>query len=190
MPRHSLSTMKRVALFTPPSMQAKQPRSRSIVCSTSPPSRTRTQRLFGTSPYQTAPSASRQMPSGTPPSRSAHTRRLDRLPSAPMSNAVSLLPYDSARISVELSGSRRGRWEMRPRPPLAVPSRRGRPTLGFRGRTRRPGSRSLCCRRRHCPGRLRRCRFRGSQRGCSGRHVSPTTRRTAGAARADRKPRR
>src|SRR5215212_8606544 len=87
LPRHQ----NNVLLSTPPSMQAKQPRSRSIVCSTSPPSRTRTQRLLGTSPYQTAPSASRQMPSGAPLPSSAQTRWLERLPSAAMSNAVSLL---------------------------------------------------------------------------------------------------
>jgi hypothetical protein len=45
-----------------PSMQAKHPRSRSIVGGSSRPSRTRTQRLLGTSPYQTAPSASERMP--------------------------------------------------------------------------------------------------------------------------------
>jgi hypothetical protein len=91
-PPHFLTTRNNVFLSTPPSMQAKQPRSSSIVCSTSPPSHTRTQRLLGTSPYQTVPSASRQMPSGTPPPRSAQTRRLDKLPSVAMSNAVSLLP--------------------------------------------------------------------------------------------------
>ena len=48
----------------PPSMHAKHTGSSSILCSTSPPSRTRTQRLFGTSAYQTAPSASMQIPSG------------------------------------------------------------------------------------------------------------------------------
>src|SRR5436305_9042817 len=58
-PSHSLTTMKSVVRCSPPSMHAKQPRSRSSVSSTSPPSRTRTQHLFGTSPYQTAPSASR-----------------------------------------------------------------------------------------------------------------------------------
>ena len=60
MPRHSVAIRNKVLLPTPPSMQAKQPRSRLIVCSTSPPSRTRTQRLLGTSPYQTALSASMQ----------------------------------------------------------------------------------------------------------------------------------
>src|SRR5262245_31497421 len=79
-------------------MHAKQPRF------TSPPSRTRTQRLFGTSAYQIAFSASRQMPPGTRPSRSAQARRFERPPSAAMSKAVSFLPWDSARISVELSG--------------------------------------------------------------------------------------
>ncbi len=50
----------------------------------------------------TAPSASTQMPSGPIPS--AQTRRLDRLPSTAMSNAVSLPAKDSDTISVELSG--------------------------------------------------------------------------------------
>ena len=43
-----------------------------------------------------------QIPSG--PTPSAQTRRLERLPSPAMSNAVSLLANDSAMISVELSG--------------------------------------------------------------------------------------
>jgi hypothetical protein len=45
---------------------------------------------------------SMQMPSGPRPS--AQTRRLDKLPSAAMSNAVSRLAKDSEMISVELSG--------------------------------------------------------------------------------------
>src|SRR5437660_897477 len=69
-------------------MHAKHPRSTSIVCSTSPPSRTRTQRLLGTSAYHTAPSSSMQIPSGTPLPRSAHTRRFDSTPSLAMSNAI------------------------------------------------------------------------------------------------------
>jgi hypothetical protein len=44
-----------------------------------------------------------QIPSGTRSPRSAHTRRLDRLPSAPMSSAVSPLSWDSATINVTLS---------------------------------------------------------------------------------------
>ncbi len=59
------------ALAGPPSIHAKQPRSRSMDCSTSPPLRTRTQRWPGTSAYQTAPSVSRQIPSGKPPGRLA-----------------------------------------------------------------------------------------------------------------------
>src|SRR5258708_25120190 len=46
--------MNNVLPSAPPSMQEKQPRSNSTACSTSPPSRTRTQRLLGTSAYQTA----------------------------------------------------------------------------------------------------------------------------------------
>ena len=60
--------------------------------------------MLGTSAYQTVFSASMQMPSGTPRSRPAHSRRFDKLPSAAMSKAVSRFAYDSARISVELSG--------------------------------------------------------------------------------------
>ena len=45
-----------------------------------------------------------QMPSGTPSPRSAHTRRFDNVPSASMVNAVSFRPWDSAIISVALSG--------------------------------------------------------------------------------------
>src|SRR5262245_4660997 len=103
-PRHSRVTMNNVAPPGPPSMQAKQPSSDSTVWSISPPSRTRTQRLLGTSAYQTASWASMQMPSGTPFRKSAHVLRFDRCPSAAMSNAVSFFPYDSATISVELSG--------------------------------------------------------------------------------------
>ena len=44
---------KRVVPSGPPSMQAKQPSSELIVCNTSPPSRTRTQRRPGTSANQT-----------------------------------------------------------------------------------------------------------------------------------------
>src|SRR5215467_5726929 len=91
-PRHSAATMNNVLRLLPPSIQAKHPRSTFTVCRTAPPSRTRTQRLLGTSAYQTALSASMQMPSGTPPPRSAQTRRFDRLPSRPILNAVSFLP--------------------------------------------------------------------------------------------------
>src|SRR3954470_19846060 len=91
-PRHSAATTNSVVPSGPPSMHAKHPRSSSTVWSTSPPSRTRTQRRFGTSAYQTAPSRSMQMPSGTPSPRSAHTRRPDSAPSAAMSHAVSRRP--------------------------------------------------------------------------------------------------
>jgi hypothetical protein len=90
-PLHSCASINRVVPFVPPSAHAKQPRSRSIVASTCPPSRTRTQRLLGTSAYQRAFSASAQRLSGKPSPRSAHTRRFDRPPSASMSNAVSRL---------------------------------------------------------------------------------------------------
>src|SRR5262252_10328308 len=80
-PFHSVAIMKSVLRSGPPSAHAAHPRSSSIVWSTSPPSRTRTQRLLGTSPYQTAFSVSGQMPSGTPPPSSAHTRRFERPPS-------------------------------------------------------------------------------------------------------------
>src|SRR5439155_787276 len=74
---------------SPPSMHAKQARSRVIRCSTSPPSRTR--RHSGLSPetpgHQIAPSASRQIPS---PLTSAQTRRFDSVPSLSMSKAESL----------------------------------------------------------------------------------------------------
>ena len=48
-PPHSFAARNSVLPSPPPSMQAKQPRSSAIVCSTSPPSRTRTQRRLGTS---------------------------------------------------------------------------------------------------------------------------------------------
>ena len=101
----SPTTMNRVRRFGPPRAHEKQPSLVSTVCSTSPPSRTRTQWRLDTSAYQTAPSASRQMPSGAAASpRWAQTRRLARLPSAVMSNAVSTCAYDSATINVESSG--------------------------------------------------------------------------------------
>src|SRR6266487_2428918 len=86
-PRHSATIMNSVFPSSPPSMQAKQLRSSSIVCSTCPPSRTRTQVGLPSfvAEHQTAPSASRQIPSPPWPS-SSHTRRFDRLPSAAMSN--------------------------------------------------------------------------------------------------------
>ena len=57
------------------SVQAKAPRSRSTVASTSPPSRTRTQCRLPTSAYQTAPSASKQIPSGWSPGVAAQDAR-------------------------------------------------------------------------------------------------------------------
>src|SRR5579884_1768661 len=87
---NAAATMKRVRRSAPPSAQAKQPRSSEIASSTSPPSRTRTQQRAGTSAYQTAPSVSRQMPSGWLPGaavRSAQTRRLARRPSDGGANA-------------------------------------------------------------------------------------------------------
>src|SRR5215218_7146281 len=100
-PPHSFTVMNNVRRSGPPRTQAKQPRSRSITWSTSPPSRTRTQRLLPTSPYQMAPSASRQMPSGWS-STSAHVRRFDRPPSAAMSKGGELpavgLRDDEGRI--------------------------------------------------------------------------------------------
>ena len=99
-----LSGDEQVRVLPRLSAQAKAPRSRLTVASTLPPSRTRTQCWLPTSAYQTAPSASMQIPSGWSPGVSAHTRRLPRLPSAPMSYAVSWLAYDSATISVPRSG--------------------------------------------------------------------------------------
>ena len=58
MPCHSAATMNSVVRAGPPSAQANPPRSSSTVCSTAPPSATRTHRLPGTSAYQTAFSAS------------------------------------------------------------------------------------------------------------------------------------
>src|SRR4029079_15219003 len=66
---------------------------------TVPPSATRMQQRPGTVAYQTAPSASTQMPSGAN-SSSAQVRRFVRLPSAAASYAESRLRYDSATISV------------------------------------------------------------------------------------------
>src|SRR5262249_9188941 len=102
-PCHSRTTMNSVRPSSPPSAHEKQQRSSSIVSSISPPSRTRTHRSCGTSAYQTAPLASRQMPSGAASPSSAQTRRPLRLPSSAISKAVSLPAYDSATIRVRLS---------------------------------------------------------------------------------------
>lgn len=59
--------------------------------------------LLGTPAYQTAPSTSTQIPSGTPSPRGAHTRRLHSALSTETSNPVGRLPYDRASISVRLS---------------------------------------------------------------------------------------
>src|SRR5207302_9828810 len=79
-----------------------------------PPSRTRTQPGLPSfmAEDQTAPSASRQMPSLPWPS-SAHMRRFDRLPSAAMSNAVSLLPVgvDDRNVQAGRDGEGNGRVE-------------------------------------------------------------------------------
>ena len=108
--------------------------------------RTRTQRRFGTSAYQTAFSASRQMPSGTPSPRSAHSRRLNRPPVVSMSKAVSRLPVglgDDQRRVVGRHGHPVGKHQVvRYLPDRPVRSgQRGR----FRGQAPRPGSRSRCC---------------------------------------------
>ena len=80
---------------------------------------------WGRRAYQTAPSASRQMPSGTPSPRSAQTRRLDRPPSAAMSKAVSLLARRTRRRSASsCRASRPCRWGTRGRRPPGEPSRR------------------------------------------------------------------
>ncbi len=81
------------------------PRSTSTVASTAPPSATRRQCWWGTSAYQTAPSASRQMPSGAAPSpSSAQVRRSRSEPSSAMVNAVNRAACDSATTNVEPSG--------------------------------------------------------------------------------------
>ena len=72
----------------------------SIRSVTVPPSMIRSNWLASVIAAQTPPSASSAMPSGGPSSPSAKTRRSDSDPSAPMVNAVSRLPVDSATISV------------------------------------------------------------------------------------------
>src|SRR5215211_7651442 len=101
--RQSAASMYSVRPSSPPSVHANPARSSGTVSSTSPPSATRRQAgPVSTQPgVHTAPSVSRTMPS---PGSAAHTRRFDRLPSGPMSNAVSVPPNDSETISVESSG--------------------------------------------------------------------------------------
>ena len=72
--------------------------------STSPPSRTRTQCSLPTSAYQSAPEASKQMPSGWSPGVAAQVRASPRVPSSAIGYAVSFSPYDSATTRVEPSG--------------------------------------------------------------------------------------
>jgi len=79
-------------LSAPPSMHAKQPRSTSTVSRISPPSRTRSQRLFGTSRTRQRSRRRCRFPSGMSCLRSAHSLRFLRLASAAISKAVSLLP--------------------------------------------------------------------------------------------------
>jgi len=97
-PRHSAASRNNVLRSGPPSIAPEIARSCSIRCSTSPPSRIRTTAPRGESsrpvetrvspaPTQMAPSASMQMASGPRPS--AQTRRLERLPSVAISNAMS-----------------------------------------------------------------------------------------------------
>src|SRR4029077_5487041 len=57
-PPYRLATKDGAPPSSPPTMQAKQPRSASMVCSPSPPGATRTHRCCGTLAYQIAPSAS------------------------------------------------------------------------------------------------------------------------------------
>src|SRR5947209_155031 len=61
-PCHSRVTRNNVLRSSPPSIHAKHPRSNTIVCTTSPPSRTRTQRLSGNSADHTAHSAASTIP--------------------------------------------------------------------------------------------------------------------------------
>jgi EmrB/QacA subfamily drug resistance transporter len=101
--RQSAASMNSVCPSSPPRVHANPARSSGTVSSTSPPSATRRQAgPVSVHPgVHTAPSVSRTMPS---PGSGAHTRRFDRLPSGPMSNAVRVPPNDSETISVELSG--------------------------------------------------------------------------------------
>jgi hypothetical protein len=130
MPRHSAATMNSVVLPGPPRAQAKPPRSSSTVCSTVPPSATRTHRLPGTSAYQTAFCASAQMPSGVPSPRSAQTRagqtRRQGRYRRPPAGAGRSPPQTVWRCR----RSPPSRWETRCHRPPAAPSRpprHGRP---------------------------------------------------------------
>ena len=99
----ALST-NRVRRSAPPSMHAISMRSLAMRCEMRPPSCTRSSsRLIGDA-TQIAPSASRQMPSGTAPLSCAQTRRFESAPlAASMSKAVSRAAIDSPTISVRPS---------------------------------------------------------------------------------------
>jgi hypothetical protein len=97
--------MNKVRRSSPPNMQAKEPRSPvEILFVTSPPSRTRIVSLLRGSATQIAPSESKQIPSGKFPPKSAHTRRLDSVPSAALSQALNRWARVSPIINVLPSG--------------------------------------------------------------------------------------
>ena len=132
----------------PPSMHAKQPRSTSTVARTLPPSPTRRQCRLGTSAYQTAPSASRQMPSGAASSpSSAQVRRSVSEPSAAIVNAVSRCAWDSATISVEPSGVTAMPFGNHRSSATSRVSPSGRTTAAMPGRGSSPASTRACSRR-------------------------------------------
>ena len=96
---------KSVVRSGPPSMHTYAPRRSTVTMSvTAPPSHTRRTRPVRGHADQIAPSASRQMPSGTAPSSLAHSRRPESVPSAATSKAVSSPDQLSPMISVAPSG--------------------------------------------------------------------------------------
>jgi hypothetical protein len=137
----------------PPSMHAKQPRSRSIDSSTAPPARTRTHRLLGTSAYHMAPSEADAVGEGR--GRSAHPRRLDRLPFGANVTAEPKLSFQRAERHAPPTGPIRPHrcnfistlpspiWTLRRRPrghsaPRVSSPSRARTKMACSGRPGRP----------------------------------------------------
>src|SRR5262249_28710709 len=79
---------KSVRRSGPPSMHAMACVATGMRCVTAPPSRTRSTVWLTGEATQMAPSASRQMPSGTARSSCAQTRRFESVPSAAASDAL------------------------------------------------------------------------------------------------------
>ena len=101
---HATDTMNSVRPSAPPNAQAMPCCELAIRCAMRPPCSTRTNSLLRGEATQTAPSASRQMPSGAMFVEVSPQPTVASVPSLAMSNAVKRRPKVSARIMVRPSG--------------------------------------------------------------------------------------